>query len=347
MHAVIAVLNFIMIPCTLATNIALLYSLSKTRQLGSVVNNLFMCLCVSDCCIATIVQSLIAVLFTVYRHEHACYVEMSAQFLTFLFGHFSGFVIVVIGIDRYIHMKYLQKYDSIVTKRRAVLTLILCGFAALAIAAGYTLSTIYDVFQWLNMSILLIDLAAIMTIYTAYCQAYYKVKQHLKRTKGLRTTVASPSSPRSKKMRPAAPSYAMSMIVTIVLILGAVFLCYVPYVCVGMMAFYRVQMKQQQLSPALAFSIYLTYLFVYLNSFLNAAIFIYKNDAVRKLLRSKLGITRSKKYDTTLTPSTSSIQLSTFVISNRIKTSGSNDSIVSSVKDGAITPTTSMVNLIN
>ncbi len=323
LHTMIAALNCIMIPCTFTANLIMIYSLFKTRQLGSIVNRFFLCLCVSDCCIAIIVQSLVAILFTLYRDQHACYLEMSTQFLTFLFGHFSGFTIVAIGIDRYVHMKYLQRYDSIITKRRAVIAVLCCGFSAIIMGSAYTLSTVYGIFQWVNMAILLADFVAIIIICAAYIQAYNKVRDHLNRTKGLRSASPYKQASSSNTKKTSAPSYAIAMIITIMLILGAVFVCYVPYVCVGMMRFYRVQIKGKALYPSLAFGIYLTYLLVYLNSFLNAAIFIYKNDAIRQFIKNRF---RSpKNYD--VTPSTSSMQLS------KIKESNSDHSIVSFKED--------------
>ena len=272
---IIAAINFSMMPCTLFANVLVILGLIRTRQLGSTVNNLFLCLSVSDSCISLIVQSLVGVLFTAYRQSPYCQLEMATQCLTFLFGHASGFTIVAIGIDRYIHMKYLQRYDVIMTKTRAKIMTLFSFAAAVVMGVAYTLSTVYNIFQWVNMVILLADFTAVIIIYTAYIEAYHKVKEHVKNTKGLRK-------------EKGAPSYAISMITTILLILGAVFICYVPYVTVGIVGFHKVQIKGEMLPSRVAFAIYMTYLLVYLNSCLNALIFICKNDPVRKFVLRKL-----------------------------------------------------------
>lgn len=289
---IIAILNFMMIPITLTANCFIIVGLYETRQLGSIINKFFLCLSISDCCVAAIVQSLVGALFTTYSKEKFCNLEMSAQFFTFLFGHISGFTIVAIGIDRYIHMKYLQRYDSIITKQRAVGLMVISYVASIGMGLSYTLSTIYGIFQWVNMVILLADMAAIVIIYAAYLEAYSKVKQHLKKTKQLRKSSN-------------APSYAVAMIMTILLILGAVFICYVPYVIVGMFGFYRVEFQRKLLSSGLSMGIYLTYLLVYLNSCLNAVIFIYKNDAVKRFVLCTLRIATKKQPETPITSSTS------------------------------------------
>ena len=308
---IIAVINVLMMPCTLIANVVVIVGLYRTRQLGSTVNNLFLCLSITDSCIAVFVQSLVGVLFTSYRQEPNCGLELTTQFLTFLFGHASGFNIVAVGIDRYVHMKYLQKYDTIMTKTRAKI-MIGCSFAAAIImGSAYTLSTIYDVFQWVNMAILLADLSAVVIIYVAYIEAYSKVKKHIRSTRGLRRGAKN------------APSYAIAMITTILLILGAVFICYVPYVIAGMVGFYQVQVKKRELPHITAFLIYLTYELVYLSSCLNAVIFIYKNDPVRKFFLGKLRFVMKPESDTAAN-SSDSIQLST--IKNKIKLSSSCES---------------------
>ena len=305
---VIAVLNFMMVPCTLVANILVIIGLCRTRQLGSTVNNLFLCLSVSDSCICAIVQSLVGTLFTAYRKEPNCKLEMTTQCLTFLFGHASGFTIVAIGIDRYIHMKYLQRYDAIMTKTRAKIMTVFSFTAAVVMGAAYTLSTAYSIYQWVNMVILLADFTAVIIIYIAYIEAYWQVRDHIKNTKGLR------------KAAKGAPTYAVSMITTILLILGAVFTCYVPYVVVGIIGFYQVQIKGRQLPPSVAFAIYLTYLLVYLNSCLNAVIFIYKNDPVRKFILRQLHVRWEPTTDTPIN-STDSIQLSTIKSKNKFTSS--------------------------
>ena len=303
---VIAVLNFLMMPCTLVANIVVIAGLYRTRQLGSTVNNLFLCLSVSDLCIAVIVQSLVGILFTSYRQEPSCALETTTQCLTFLFGHASGFTIVAVGIDRYIHMKYLQKYTTIMTKTRAKIMIGFSFTAAIGMGAAYTLSTIYDIFQWVNMVILLADFSAVVIIYVAYIEAYSKVKKHIKNTQGLR------------KGEKNAPSYAISMITTILLILGAVFICYVPYVIAGMIGFYQVQIQKRLLPSGTAFLIYLTYQLVYLNSCLNAVIFTYKNEPVRRFFLGKL---RFVSESDTTAASTYSVPLSAIKNKNKFTSS--------------------------
>lgn len=305
---IIAVLNFLMMPCTLVANIVVIAGLYRTRQLGSTVNNLFLCLSISDLCIAVIVQSLVGILFTSYKQEPSCALETTTQCLTFLFGHASGFTIVAVGIDRYIHMKYLQKYATIMTKTRSKIMIGFSFAAAMGMGSAYTLSTIYDVFQWVNMVILLADFSAIVIIYVAYIEAYSKVKKHIKNTRGLR------------KGEKNAPSYAISMITTILLILGAVFICYVPYVIAGMIGFYQVQIQERRLLPGTAFLIYLTYQLVYLNSCLNAMIFTYKNEPVRKFFLGKLRFVFKPESDT-IVSSTVSVPLSEIKNKNKFTSS--------------------------
>ena len=304
----IAVLNFLMMPCTLVANIIVIAGLCRTRQLGTTVNNLFLCLSITDACIAVVVQTLVGVLFTFFREKPMCGLEVATQFLTFLFGHASGFTIVAVGIDRYVHMKYLQKYNAIMTRTRAKIMIGVSFTSAIGMGLAYTLSTVYNKYQWVNMIILLADLSAVIIIYVAYIEAYSRVKKHVKSTRGLRKGAKN------------APSYAMSMITTILLILGAVFVCYVPYVIAGTIGFYQVQIKGRILSRNTAFLIYLTYLLVYLNSCLNAVIFIYKNDPVRKFFLGALCY-RWKPEPCTPGNSTDSVQLSTIKSKNKVTSS--------------------------
>ena len=272
---VFAVLVLILSLCIFTANALVIFGIVKTRQLGSVLNRFFLFLSISDCCLAGIGLPLNAAMLLKKHHRNEnCTIEISVQFVIFLFTHFSGFMIVTIAIDRYIHMRYLQRYQVIMTKSRAG-AVIAFGFGlSLLICTAYTISSVHGIFQWVNMVIILIDLAAAVTVYIAYKKVYSEVKQHLKRIENVRTSSQ-------------APPYAVAMIHTILFILVSTFVCYIPYEMMNAFLFFKVQINNQGLSSNLSLAVLSTHLLVYLNSCSNAIIFVYKNDPIRNLIKKQ------------------------------------------------------------
>ena len=285
----IGIINSIMIPVTLSTNTLLIFSLLKTDQLQSVSNYFILLLTVSDCAMGLVGQTLVSLLFTKYKRTSICKIETTTTCLTTFFGYLSGFSILSISIDRCIHMIFLHRYSQIVTKRRVLITIMGCVILACMTSFSYLMGTFYKKYHIVKGVILLMDMTVILVIYTVYMSTYLRIKRHVDETAHLRQP-----GPRTPALKDEAghenkkkPKYSFVLTKTIFVVLGAAFISYVPYVTVSMIKVVRVTSSSEPTSPYLQLALYVTYLLTYLNSALNAIIFLHGNKKCRVFVLQK------------------------------------------------------------
>ena len=119
----ITVINFISMVGNLTANALVIHILIKTKQLSNNTCKLFLVLSVSDLLIAIFVQNLLPVVL----YEINCIVNAVSAFLAVFFTHVSAYTIALIGIDRYLRIKYYAKFKAI-WRKKVVLTLISVAF---------------------------------------------------------------------------------------------------------------------------------------------------------------------------------------------------------------------------
>ena len=107
----------------------LLWALKKTGQTKTISFQFIIMMSISDL-IGSINNAIFLTLITWKEHSMNCWMSSSVQFLLGTLNIFSFLMIVLIALDRYLHMKYLDRYPSIVTKRRGHLLAVAAFFVA-------------------------------------------------------------------------------------------------------------------------------------------------------------------------------------------------------------------------
>ena len=116
----IIILRYLISVSTIILNSFLIYAIWKRNKLKIVSYWLISCLSISD------VFYGISVLITESAEPQPptfCSAEIAcliANISEFFFGNFSATFLLIIAIDRFIHMKYILRYHTIMTKKRAV-----------------------------------------------------------------------------------------------------------------------------------------------------------------------------------------------------------------------------------
>ena len=131
----IQVLNFMIAILNILVNSGLLYGLHKTGQLKRTSCKFIALVTLSDFLIGGVVQPLATAVLTQNGSEN-CWLELSTQFIAWIFIEFSALMACLVALDRYLHMKYLMKYQQLMTKKRALVFVILCALVAVALAVG-------------------------------------------------------------------------------------------------------------------------------------------------------------------------------------------------------------------
>ena len=122
-------------------NAFVIYALIKTSQTTSLSIQLIVLMSSSDC-----INGIVALVFTNMllwkRYDSYCTLKVITQFMHGLFINFSCTTVLLIAIDRFLHVKYLQRYSRIVTKRKGhiLVSVIFLFQILLAIASSVPVS---------------------------------------------------------------------------------------------------------------------------------------------------------------------------------------------------------------
>ena len=141
----IVILSFY-IPIALATvisNLILIISLIRTKQLHNTSSYLIITMSASDCLTGCIPAPLAIALYTKYRGSKACSLELTTQFFVTLFKMVSISMTVLLAIDRYIstdpNLKYFNSRIKTYFSHPKVKIIIAAAiFVSLVIASAIT-----------------------------------------------------------------------------------------------------------------------------------------------------------------------------------------------------------------
>ena len=109
----LALTNMALMLVNVITNVLVIYILIKTRQISNVTCKLVFLLSVTDLLISGVAQPL----YILELYFSSCSIVTASVFASVFLAHLSGYTIAIIGIDRYIRIKYYSKFKAIWTTR--------------------------------------------------------------------------------------------------------------------------------------------------------------------------------------------------------------------------------------
>ena len=109
----LALTNMAIMLVNVIANGLVIYVLIKTRQISNVTCKLVFLLSMTDLLISGVAQPL----YTLELYFSSCSVNTASVFASVFLAHLSGYTIAIIGIDRYIRIKYYSKFKAIWTTR--------------------------------------------------------------------------------------------------------------------------------------------------------------------------------------------------------------------------------------
>ena len=138
---VIVLLNTVLMVGNIIINGLVIYILIKTKQVLNITCKLIFMLSISDLLIGIFAQNL----YIIYFYEKNCFVKLACTSASIFLSHISGYVIAILGIDRYLRIKYYTNFKTLWTTR-VVCTLIcfasfLAAFQAVIITMSWLLKT--------------------------------------------------------------------------------------------------------------------------------------------------------------------------------------------------------------
>ena len=170
-------------------NAFLIYALKKTRQTTTVSLQLILLMSFSDLITGITAISLINALLW-KELDSICQIKIATAFIHIVFGGFSFGAVFLIALDRFLHMKYLQRYPIIVTKRRAhlVIVTIFCFF--LLSAALFSLPVLHSEIRKIELGFFMAGIPIIITTFVLYNRAIATAKRKVSSSHSAFTQIA-------------------------------------------------------------------------------------------------------------------------------------------------------------
>ncbi len=249
------------------SNSILLYSVWKLKLQNRPIYKLIIIMTVSDLLTGIVVLPLTMYFFWIPNCFASIYI---IQPLYFFQVAFANCMIVLVAIDRFLHMKYLLRYGSIMSNQKSNILIAGSAFVS-SVAAGLSvLASVKDLIFQVYLSITIVG--GVIFSFTAllYFKAFKAVRN---RVRCSQLTTANE--------RPDARFLRAALLVTLSLVV-----CYVPALIMGCVRMFKKFYKHRETDYVddLAFTIACSGISWY--SFLNAAIWIYNDSKIWQFLKA-------------------------------------------------------------
>ena len=247
-------------------------ALLLTKQTDNPSLKLILLLSVSDCCMAVIVQPLFAAMLLQYPSTQNCSFEMAMQFFGIFFTHTSGYIIALIGFDRYARVKFLTKYSQVMTASRIKKAVIVMTFLSFMQGAIYVIGTRLEIFETTKQVAVAIDFIIVLAVVLFTVMAVRAVKEHRKNA--------------DNQSMMEAVDKTMTRLASKILLTIIVF--YISYVVIAFLHSSQAEKSSGAKRSWLEFALFFGYLLTYTNSLVNAIIFLSFNNKARHILVKKV-----------------------------------------------------------
>ena len=283
---------------TVIINLVLAVTLWKTKQLNVSTNVYIFLLSLSDCMQGALAMPLIATGYRTYRNQEKCRLFIIAQAFSSFYTHLSGYIILLIAFDRYMYVlldvtEHNGCFRKLKSKHGLIILRSFCFFWSIT-AGGFTVIENELAIRLPTICLGIVDMLAMAIIYILYIRMYIKVWRHSKASVvynkefNRRQQVVKYSKDEVQQKRKNTPRYTREVAKTIVIIMIAIAVCYLP---ATILHAYVAGIARGPISNTVQFSYHLSFPVLYLNPILNACIILYRNTRLQEYLRNKISWT--------------------------------------------------------
>ena len=270
----------LLILTTFMTNLLLIVSLIKTKQLTNGLYYLVLILSISDCFAGLVTQPAVMILFTLYINQQTCDFEKFVAFLSLLNIHFSSSLVTLIAFERCAVLnprqwrpQHLMRWLS---SKTGIAILSVIGFM---VSSAISFTYICDFKTMLLVIIFSIDMTFIAIIYVAYFYVYFTVSRFARVDVTRRNELSQVEKVRQK--------YLQKLATTVFLILAFMGFMTLPYPIMGYIYKYR-RHSSGKPSTTFQFLVYLSFLTMCSNGTINALLFILRNGTIKTYIAEHL-----------------------------------------------------------
>ena len=266
MNCLVSILN-------ISVNSTLIYLVFKLRLWGKPTFVFVVFMSISDVIIGLGPQSLVGYLILV-PGSGCRKIEILAQSLLHSLCEFSGLMINLITIDRYLHIRFLNNYNRYMNRHKALVMVVVSVVICLLLAALSTVASITNKLFQLQVVLMTINTCMLIAVCALYVICYYRIRNRTRALQNLTTQGIRRND--------------LHLAIGILLIFVTLLICYLPnFVTMTIWLYQKYYIAGKQKSVTTAILSY-SFILVVLNSSLNALILMYTDRRIRTFLKSKI-----------------------------------------------------------
>eukprot|EP00112_Aurelia_sp_Birch-Aquarium-sp1_P007335 Seg1799.2 transcript_id=Seg1799.2/GoldUCD/mRNA.D3Y31 product="Sphingosine 1-phosphate receptor 1" protein_id=Seg1799.2/GoldUCD/D3Y31 len=284
---IVVVLNGITDAFIIFINSFLMHAIRRLKKHNKISYQLMAILSLSDTFVA-ITGILFHLTLTLQRYHILSGNNFGVDFTDrsyVFFAYFSAYMILLISLDRFVRMKYLNRYDNIVTKRRIILQVSI-GMAVILVMCFARLTTPTSNESSITYVISGLSLLVIISIYVLYFRTYFAVRKRV-----MNLHLSTGMNDTSNNRRNAETEFAKGM----AFVLLSLALAYIPYIAFavycGMKSITMDKRGKDDLDIPVVYAGHWVSLIALTNSAFNAIILIICNTELKTFARQNLSCT--------------------------------------------------------
>ena len=258
---ILTVINVIVMVGNVVLNTLVIYILTKTNQLSNITCKVILTLSMSDLVTAAVAQ----ILFLAVLYSPSCSINLVTRTISTFSTNFSGYTTAILGVDRFVRIKYFTKVKTILTSR---FTLISMAFlAALFNAVGVPMGLLL-MKENLFASVALVLAVTVVTSVT------------LLQVLVIRTSnaVSNESIDNSQVVNKKINKLSMSIMLALLFFTT-------PFLFISSMKDFIQDLSSKNLKSGYEFTFGISVVFMYTYSLVNAILFLSMNGKAKRFLR--------------------------------------------------------------
>lgn len=277
-------------------NLALIYGLWKLNLLRKTSYKFILCMCIGDACVGLFTQPTFSTLLLLKNAKNQCLHEIVAHSIQTAFCQFSVLMILVITMDRFIHMTYLTRYNIVMTRRRGFLLIISNLMITIMIALINMIASVYGFQFEIHMTTIAINTIIFIFIFVIYSKTYLAIRSRVQDSHLIRCNLPGSkmmTAMDGRRLNLVKPEkyqhhhYFGKAMVFVLLALGG---CYLPYFIIitytSYLRFYA--QKGVPIDNWKTVCLFWSMQLVYLNSTVNSIIVIFSSKQLKTFARNRL-----------------------------------------------------------
>ena len=157
-------------------NAILIWALKKTRQTKTISFQIIIIMSISDLAMSAGILLMLILPYIPQQNMARCWVTVLCQILLSTFSLYSFIMVALIALDRYLHMRYLERYPSILTKKRGYCLAIASFVYALTVNLIYNLPLPYNISYFSQSVTVFMVSLIVISVFVLYYKAIRAIR---------------------------------------------------------------------------------------------------------------------------------------------------------------------------